>query len=188
MEDVLTIVNSSDDRIEHATNDARWTEELYKNKNAYKWLKNSFGEEKDPFLQLEMLEEQLQEKYGKKPKQDSKMTYSEAVKTEKKHTESDIKEKSTKIGDFEKYTKGIGRKVMEKHGWKDGEGLGNGRKQGITTAIEAVGQTNSCKYGIGYTGENKEEESEEWNEVENKKTKHKVEMEPKEIATANRFL
>ena len=108
MEDVLTIVNSSDDRIEHATNDARWTEELYKNKNAYKWLKNSFGEEKDPFLQLEMLEEQLQEKYGKKPKQDLKMTYSEAVKTEKKRTESNIKEKSTKIGDFEKYTKGIG--------------------------------------------------------------------------------
>uniref|UniRef100_A0A3Q4FY19 G patch domain containing 3 n=1 Tax=Neolamprologus brichardi TaxID=32507 RepID=A0A3Q4FY19_NEOBR len=29
------------------------------------------------------------------------------------------------IGRFERFTKGFGRRVMEKHGWREGEGLGN---------------------------------------------------------------
>ncbi|KAK2815312.1 hypothetical protein Q7C36_023578 [Tachysurus vachellii] len=57
-----------------------------------------------------------------------------------------------KIGTFEKFTKGVGRRVMEKQGWKDGEGLGNSRL-GIPEALENEGQHPSCKRGFGYHGE-----------------------------------
>ncbi|KAK2910427.1 G patch domain-containing protein 3 [Channa argus] len=56
------------------------------------------------------------------------------------------------FGSFEKFTKGIGRRVMEKQGWKDGEGLGNG-KTGIPEALENEGQHPNCKRGFGYHGE-----------------------------------
>ncbi|KAK2844357.1 hypothetical protein Q5P01_011016 [Channa striata] len=53
---------------------------------------------------------------------------------------------------FEKFTKGFGRRVMEKQGWKDGEGLGNSRT-GIPEALENEGQHPNCKRGFGYHGE-----------------------------------
>ncbi|XP_056142162.1 G patch domain-containing protein 3 [Lampris incognitus] len=56
------------------------------------------------------------------------------------------------IGSFEKFTKGIGRRVMEKQGWKDGEGLGNSQL-GIPEALENEGQHPNCKRGFGYHGE-----------------------------------
>ncbi|KAL0984630.1 hypothetical protein UPYG_G00144410 [Umbra pygmaea] len=56
------------------------------------------------------------------------------------------------IGIFEKFTKGIGRRVMEKQGWKDGEGLGNSQA-GIPEALENDGQHPRCKRGFGYHGE-----------------------------------
>ncbi|XP_056448864.1 G patch domain-containing protein 3 [Gadus chalcogrammus] len=56
------------------------------------------------------------------------------------------------IGSFERFTKGFGRRVMEKQGWKDGEGLGTSRP-GIPDALESDGQHPNCKRGFGYHGE-----------------------------------
>ncbi|XP_030015119.1 G patch domain-containing protein 3 [Sphaeramia orbicularis] len=56
------------------------------------------------------------------------------------------------IGSFERFTKGVGRRVMEKQGWKDGEGLG-GSQTGIPEALENEGQHPKCKRGFGYHGE-----------------------------------
>ncbi|XP_036931829.1 G patch domain-containing protein 3 [Acanthopagrus latus] len=59
---------------------------------------------------------------------------------------------SQSIGSFERFTKGFGRRVMEKQGWKDGEGLGNSQI-GIPDALESEGQHPNCKRGFGYHGE-----------------------------------
>ncbi|KAM3615004.1 uncharacterized protein V6R79_022044 [Siganus canaliculatus] len=59
---------------------------------------------------------------------------------------------SQPIGSFERFTKGFGRRVMEKQGWKDGEGLGNSQV-GISEALENEGQHPRCKRGFGYHGE-----------------------------------
>ncbi|KAM9852445.1 G patch domain-containing protein 3 [Aulostomus maculatus] len=56
------------------------------------------------------------------------------------------------IGSFERFTKGFGRRVMEKQGWKDGEGLGSSQI-GISEALENDGQHPRCKRGFGYHGE-----------------------------------
>ncbi|XP_028985783.1 G patch domain-containing protein 3 [Betta splendens] len=57
-----------------------------------------------------------------------------------------------KIGSFERFTKGFGRRLMEQQGWKDGEGLGNSQI-GISEALENEGQHPNCKRGFGYHGE-----------------------------------
>lgn len=59
---------------------------------------------------------------------------------------------SQSIGSFEKFTKGFGRRLMEKQGWKDGEGLGSSQP-GISEALENEGQNPNCKRGFGYHGE-----------------------------------
>ncbi|XP_041649562.1 G patch domain-containing protein 3 [Cheilinus undulatus] len=59
---------------------------------------------------------------------------------------------SQSIGSFERFTKGFGRRVMEKQGWKDGEGLGNSQT-GMPEALENEGQHPNCKRGFGYHGE-----------------------------------
>uniref|UniRef100_UPI0037E7CA1F G patch domain-containing protein 3 n=1 Tax=Semicossyphus pulcher TaxID=241346 RepID=UPI0037E7CA1F len=56
------------------------------------------------------------------------------------------------IGRFERFTKGFGRRLMEKQGWKDGEGLGHSQV-GISEALENEGQHPNCKRGFGYHGE-----------------------------------
>ncbi|XP_030638457.1 G patch domain-containing protein 3 [Chanos chanos] len=56
------------------------------------------------------------------------------------------------IGSFEKFTKGVGRRVMEKQGWKEGEGLGYSQA-GMPEALENEGQHPRCKRGFGYHGE-----------------------------------
>lgn len=57
-----------------------------------------------------------------------------------------------KIGSFERFTKGVGRRVMEKQGWREGEGLGSSRP-GMSEALENEGQHPNCKRGFGYHGE-----------------------------------
>ncbi|XP_041069341.1 G patch domain-containing protein 3 [Carcharodon carcharias] len=59
---------------------------------------------------------------------------------------------SPRIGGFERYTKGIGRKVMEKQGWKEGQGLGSS-SSGLADALDNDGQNPKCKRGFGYHGE-----------------------------------
>ncbi|KAK5604829.1 hypothetical protein CRENBAI_008915 [Crenichthys baileyi] len=56
------------------------------------------------------------------------------------------------VGSFERFTKGFGRRVMEKQGWRDGEGLG-GSQVGMPEALENEGQHPRCKRGFGYHGE-----------------------------------
>ncbi|KAK3582949.1 hypothetical protein CHS0354_019955 [Potamilus streckersoni] len=58
---------------------------------------------------------------------------------------------SLKIGKFEQHTKGIGRKIMEKHGWTEGQGLGSS-VGGIADALENDGQHPRDKKGFGYHG------------------------------------
>ncbi|XP_034553627.1 G patch domain-containing protein 3 [Notolabrus celidotus] len=58
---------------------------------------------------------------------------------------------SQSIGSFERFTKGFGRRLMEKQGWKDGEGLGHSQI-GIPDALESEGQHPNCKRGFGYHG------------------------------------
>ena len=57
-----------------------------------------------------------------------------------------------KIGDFERHTKGIGRKVMESLGWNETQTLGPD-KRGLMEPLEAEGQTSRDKMGLGYHGE-----------------------------------
>ncbi|XP_072890669.1 G patch domain-containing protein 3 [Hemitrygon akajei] len=59
---------------------------------------------------------------------------------------------SPRIGGFERYTKGIGRKVMERQGWRDGQGLGCSNS-GLADALDNEGQHPKCKRGFGYHGE-----------------------------------
>ncbi|EFX62321.1 hypothetical protein DAPPUDRAFT_337114 [Daphnia pulex] len=60
--------------------------------------------------------------------------------------------KTEVVGPFEKHTKGIGRRLMEKHGWRDGCGLGIAQK-GIAKPIESEGQKPKERKGLGYFGE-----------------------------------
>ncbi|PNJ20499.1 GPATCH3 isoform 3, partial [Pongo abelii] len=56
------------------------------------------------------------------------------------------------VGTFERHTKGIGRKVMERQGWAEGQGLGS-RCSGVPEALDGDGQHPRCKRGLGYHGE-----------------------------------
>ena len=51
------------------------------------------------------------------------------------------KTSSSRIGDFEKHTLGVGRKLMEKQGWKEGSGLGS-KLAGISQPVTASGSSN----------------------------------------------
>lgn len=57
-----------------------------------------------------------------------------------------------KIGKFESHTKGVGRKILEKQGWQEGQGLGSTIK-GIAEALENDGQNPRDRKGFGYRGE-----------------------------------
>ncbi|XP_003127767.4 GPN-loop GTPase 2 [Sus scrofa] len=56
------------------------------------------------------------------------------------------------VGTFERHTKGIGRKVMERQGWAEGQGLGS-QCSGVPEALDSDGQHPRCKRGLGYHGE-----------------------------------
>ncbi|XP_076440180.1 G patch domain-containing protein 3-like [Babylonia areolata] len=59
---------------------------------------------------------------------------------------------SAGIGKFEKHTKGVGRKILEKQGWTEGSGLGSS-VQGIADALDTEGQHPKDRKGLGYRGE-----------------------------------
>ncbi|XP_038057948.1 G patch domain-containing protein 3-like [Patiria miniata] len=56
------------------------------------------------------------------------------------------------MGEFEKHSKGFGRKLMEAQGWKEGEGLGKDGNKGMESALHNEGQNSFDKRGIGYYG------------------------------------
>ncbi|XP_060061594.1 G patch domain-containing protein 3 isoform X2 [Erinaceus europaeus] len=56
------------------------------------------------------------------------------------------------VGTFERHTKGIGRRVMERQGWAEGQGLGS-QCSGVPEALDNDGQHPRCKRGLGYHGE-----------------------------------
>ncbi len=59
------------------------------------------------------------------------------------------KKRPTRVGSFESHTKGIGRRLLEDSGWKDGDGLGS-RRQGRPEAVDSRGQHG--RSGLGYSG------------------------------------
>ncbi|EDO41134.1 predicted protein [Nematostella vectensis] len=56
------------------------------------------------------------------------------------------------VGDFERFTRGIGGSVMRRQGWSQGQSLGSSQP-GITEPVPADGQKPSSKRGLGYYGE-----------------------------------
>jgi tuftelin-interacting protein 11 len=52
------------------------------------------------------------------------------------------------VGEFERHTRGIGSKIMEKLGWKKGQGLGPNPNVGILHPILVV--PNPHTRGLGY--------------------------------------
>ncbi|KAL1245840.1 G patch domain-containing protein [Trichinella spiralis] len=64
--------------------------------------------------------------------------------------------KKSEFGAFEKYTKGIGLKLLLKQGWKEGSGLGRtGQGSALPVALEMLesAQTGKEKSGFAYRGE-----------------------------------
>lgn len=52
-----------------------------------------------------------------------------------------------RIGFFEKFTKGVGRKILEKQGWMDGKGVGV--KEGISEPISHDWKDPNDRSGFG---------------------------------------
>ncbi|XP_035693575.1 G patch domain-containing protein 3-like [Branchiostoma floridae] len=74
------------------------------------------------------------------------------TKKDKRRQRKEQKDQEGKIGQFEKHTKGLGRKIMERQGWRDGEGLGSWKK-GPADALGNEGQGPWDKRGFGFYGE-----------------------------------
>ncbi|XP_078613380.1 G patch domain-containing protein 3-like [Branchiostoma floridae x Branchiostoma japonicum] len=74
------------------------------------------------------------------------------TKKEKRRQRKEQRDQEGKIGQFEKHTKGLGRKIMERQGWRDGEGLGSWKK-GPADALGNEGQGPWDKRGFGFFGE-----------------------------------
>lgn len=82
---------------------------------------------------------------GDKDSQDaSSMRQSDAFRSGQMH-ESAFKK--TSRGQFEKHTRGIGRRLLEGSGWKDGQGLGK-REQGRPDVVDNRGQQG--RSGLGF--------------------------------------
>ncbi|XP_032829367.1 G patch domain-containing protein 3 [Petromyzon marinus] len=64
----------------------------------------------------------------------------------------DSAELEARIGGFERHTRGFGRRLLERQGWRDGLGLG-GSRSGMAQALEGDGQNPKCRHGLGYRGE-----------------------------------
>ena len=79
------------------------------------------------------------------------LTESAFKKPAKSSSRSKQSTKEDHVGNFEKHTKGIGRRLMEGSGWKDGQGLGS-KGQGRPTMIDNQGQQG--RHGLGFKKSN----------------------------------
>lgn len=57
-------------------------------------------------------------------------------------------EDDNRIGYFERFTKGFGRRILEHQGWSEGHGVGKTR-QGLSEPIESDGQHPKDRSGFG---------------------------------------
>ena len=73
-----------------------------------------------------------------------------AFKRRPKKKKKTGKEASATIGGFESHTLGVGRRLMEKQGWRDGAGLGS-KLAGISRPVEATGSLG--RSGLGFKGD-----------------------------------
>lgn len=53
-----------------------------------------------------------------------------------------------RVGYFEKFTRGFGRRMLERQGWSDGRGVGKS-KEGPSEPIESEGQHPRDRSGLG---------------------------------------
>ncbi|MEQ2211210.1 hypothetical protein XENOCAPTIV_007673 [Xenoophorus captivus] len=76
----------------------------------------------------------------------------EADDTQNEEEGEDARSNADDVGLITIRLHGFGRRVMEKQGWRDGEGLGSSQV-GMPEALENEGQHPRCKRGFGYHGE-----------------------------------
>lgn len=84
------------------------------------------------------------EKRRRQGTNDGPSKYSD-IQCGKKHS------KDIGFAEFEKHTTGFGSRILKKHGWDSGDGVGC-RKQGISEPLRIDGQSSKKRIGLGYYG------------------------------------
>ncbi|KRY82388.1 G patch domain-containing protein 3 [Trichinella pseudospiralis] len=100
---------------------------------------------------------QLSDSVFKKPNQKETVNSNRNKNSKKSAIEESLdRMKESEFGAFEKYTKGIGLKLLRKQGWKEGSGLGKtGQGSALPVALEMLenAQAGKEKAGFAYRGE-----------------------------------
>ncbi|KRZ28964.1 G patch domain-containing protein 3 [Trichinella pseudospiralis] len=103
---------------------------------------------------------QLSDSVFKKPNQKETVNSNRNKNSKKSAIEESLdRMKESEFGAFEKYTKGIGLKLLRKQGWKEGSGLGKtGQGSALPVALEMLenAQAGKEKAGFAYRGENRD--------------------------------
>ena len=81
-------------------------------------------------------------------KADGPTKYSEIRQKEKVNR----KRMTENFAEFEKHSNAFGSRILKRHGWNQGEGVGSS-KQGIKEPINLQGQLPRKKIGLGFYGE-----------------------------------
>ncbi|VDK42853.1 unnamed protein product [Anisakis simplex] len=76
-------------------------------------------------------------------------------KRRRRLSDSEIGSKGRSIGEFERYSKGVGSVVMKRFGWEPGKGLGRDNSGRVEAICEELGssQLSGDRRGFGYFGE-----------------------------------
>ena len=88
------------------------------------------------------------EKRRREGKADGPSKYSEIRRKEKVNR----KKMTESFAEFEKHSNGFGSRILKRHGWNQGDGVGSS-KQGIKEPINLQGQLPRKKIGLGFYGE-----------------------------------